>query len=1149
LGSPESKQKNLNFLPYIETTNKKTGKKMNILIDTGANKNIIRPEIIPNKLFKSIDQIQIKNVLGTQTVNKKIVANFLGHDLPAQTFYELNFHNFFDGILGAESMAKMKSNLNFKDNTITLNGIKIQFQKYFPERKTFNHTVTLDTTINGDWFVPKFQELKNIFIQPGLYRAENFKTTCNILSHNQKPPKFLPKIGLKVNNFETLEPIPISDNSNLNFRTLEKIIRTDHLSEFEKQKLFETILKNKMVLLKPNEKLSATTEEKHKIITTDEKPIYSKSYRYPHHYKADVEQQIQEMLDNNIITNSNSPYSAPIWVVPKKKDASGKQKIRVVIDYRKLNEKTVEDRFPMPQIEEVLDNIGKSEYFTTLDLKSGFHQILMDEDSKKKTAFSTSQGHFEFNRMPFGLKNSPATFQRTINKVLHGITGKCCLVYLDDIIIMGNSLEKHLSNLELVFKRLAEFNLKIQLDKCEFLKKETEFLGHVVTKDGVKTNPEKIQKIINWPLPKNDKEIKQFLGLAGYYRRFIKDYAKITKPMTKYLRKETPIDFSDKEYRKSFQVLKEIISTDQILAYPDFSKPFILTTDASDVALGAVLSQIQDSLERPIAFASRTLNSTESRYSTYEKEALAIIWAIKKYKPYLFGNKFTLVTDHKPLTFIKSAEKNSKILRWRLELADYDFDVIYKEGKSNVVADALSRRPEENLAEINLNPIDDDNLDEGSNPQDELDTVHSADTSDDAYIHFSNRPINYYRNQLIFKISKLNTIITETIFPNYRRVIFSMENFTRDSITEYLKKFHDNKQSAIMAPEEIIAIIQESFKENFATNGHFVLVTNMVEDVTNEERQGAIVAKEHERAHRGISEVENQIRRSYFFPKLSKMIKNFINTCSICNVHKYERKPYNIKIAPRPITTKPFERVHFDIFIINKTNFLSIIDAFSKHLQMIHIKTKNLNDVKKALTKYFANFSVPNLLISDHETTFQSAQFREFLGNLGSRIEYASSSEANGQIEKTHSTIIEIYNTNKHKFPNLSTASMIRTAVALYNNSVHSTTKFTPNEIIFNQTNSTNPVAVSETASKLFGKVFENQTKSNKNMEKSNPIKEKPPDLKEDQKVLIKPNIRTKLQPRAVEKTAKDIKERTFKIDTGVKRNKNKIKRLKKKYN
>ena len=238
------------------------------------------------------------------------------------------------------------------------------------------------------------------------------------------------------------------------------------------------------------------------------------------------------MLKNGIITHSESPCNAPIWVVPKKLDASGKRKLRVVIDYRKLNDKTVEDKHPIPQIEDILDNLGKAAYFTTLNLKSGFHQIELDENSRNKTAFSTEQGHYEFLRMPFGLKNTPATFQRAMNSILGDLIGRVCYVYLDDIIAFGRSLEHHLKNLAKVLERLISSKLKIQVDKCEFLKKECEFLGHIITEKGVKPNPDKIKEILNWMLPKNEKQIKQFLGLLSYYRKFIRDFLKIARPLT-----------------------------------------------------------------------------------------------------------------------------------------------------------------------------------------------------------------------------------------------------------------------------------------------------------------------------------------------------------------------------------------------------------------------------------------------------------------------------------------------------------------------------------------------------------------------------------------------------------------------------------------
>ena len=864
--------------------------------------------------------------------------------------------------------------------------------------------------------------------------------------------------------------------------------------------------------------------------------------------------------------------------------------MRIVIDYRKINDKTVSDKFPIPQIKEILDSLGKSVYFTTLDLKSGFHQIEMDKDHQAKTAFSTGLNHFQFTRMPFGLKNAPATFQRAMNNILREFIGTICFVYLDDIIVIGKDLKTHIENLSKILKRLAECNLKIQLDKCEFMRRETEFLGHIITQDGIKPNPEKVQKILDWKLPDTQKQIKQFLGLAGYYRRFIKDYSKITKPMTKFLKKNEKVDINDENYKAAFLKLKQIITSDQILAYPDFELPFILTTDASNYALGAVLSQIQNKIERPIAFASRTLNKCETNYSTIEKEALAIIWAVNKYKPYLFGQKFTLLTDHKPLQFIKNCNKNQKILKWRIELENYDYIPMYKPGKTNVVADALSRKCENDF-EINHNNMDstisdsqDSISEDGSNhaepsstignPNDEYpldgnitdenrsllerslsdenhhddisddDTIHSALSSDDYYIHFTERPLNYYRNQIIFKISRLTTDLIENPFPNYRRVTICRHEFDTDSITDVLKKYHNNKQTAIMAPEQIIQIIQNVYKTHFNENGHFVLTQNEVENVTIESRQDAIIAKEHERAHRGITEVDNQIKRSYFFPKMLQKIKTITKTCKICNMHKYERKPYNIKLSPRPTTDKPFDRVHMDIFQIDKHNFLSLVDSFSKHTQLIPIGTKNLTDVKNALTQYFMTFGTPRQIVTDHETTFRSLQMVNFLSTLNTELVYASCSESNGQVEKTHSTVIEIINTNKHKNPDLDTTATVQLAIALYNTTIHSATTFSPNEIIFRHNNILDPNNINEESRQIFNKVKINLEKAKSNQVQANEKKENPPLIEDKQEVFLIPHIRKKLDPRAKPTVASDIKDKTFKTNRKVKRHKQHIKRL-----
>lgn len=411
-------------MPYIEAKTP-SKKKVKVLIDTGANKNIISPGIIMQT--EEVNDTKINNITGCRHVTKKGKINLLGHNLPKQTYYELQFHNFFDALIGSEFMAKNKAKINYQDETFQFGDKEFKFKKYFPVKNLYSHNLQMSTISNGDWLVPSFQKLsKGVVIEPGLYTAMGNKTVVKILTSKKESPVIEGKLNLIVNNFETISPIPLPSEYSVSKKVLNEIIRTDHLSKWEKEKLFESIIANQNVLLRPEEKLTASSVVKHKIQTTDDNPVYTKTYRYPHAFKADVEDQIRELLDNGIIQHSNSPYSSPVWVVPKKTDASGKRKIRVVIDYRKINEKTINDKFPIPEIEEILDNLGKSVYFTTLDLKSGFHQIEMDTDHQKKTAFSTALGHFEFTRMPFGLKNAPATFQRAMNNILANYIGSIC---------------------------------------------------------------------------------------------------------------------------------------------------------------------------------------------------------------------------------------------------------------------------------------------------------------------------------------------------------------------------------------------------------------------------------------------------------------------------------------------------------------------------------------------------------------------------------------------------------------------------------------------------------------------------------------------------------------------------------------------------
>ena len=322
----------------------------------------------------------------------------------------------------------------------------------------------------------------------------------------------------------------------------------------------------------PGDILSKTSIISHKIPTTDNIPINVKQYRYPPQLRDVVNKHIQELINNDIIEESESPYNSPLWIVPKKPDSQGNKRWRLVIDFRALNENTIASAYPLPNIAEILDQLGCSKYFSTLDLASGFHQVPIDPADAPKTAFSTPFNHLQYKRMPMELKGAPSTFQSLMDKVLSGLQGIELFVYMDDIVVYAESLEEHTRKLRKLFGRLKTSGLILQPDKCLFLKKEVAYQGHIISEKGVKPDPRKIEAVSEFPRPKTAKNIKQFLGLAGYYRKFIPNFAKIANPLFSLLKKGQPFIWK-KPQEESFITFKRILCSEPLLQYPDFSKP------------------------------------------------------------------------------------------------------------------------------------------------------------------------------------------------------------------------------------------------------------------------------------------------------------------------------------------------------------------------------------------------------------------------------------------------------------------------------------------------------------------------------------------------------------------------------------------------
>ena len=386
--------------------------------------------------------------------------------------------------------------------------------------------------------------------------------------------------------------------------------------------------------------------------------------------------QIQQMLSSNVIRPSNSPWASPVVMV-RKKDGS----LRFYVDFRQLNAATVKDAHPLPRIDDLLDALHGAKWFSTLDLKSGYWQVPITEQDKAKTAFRTSSGQlFEFNQVPFGLCNAPATFSRLMDRVLAGLHWETCLFYLDDIIVFSSTWEEHLARFREVFQRLRHANLKLGAAKCTFAAKEVNYLGHRVTEGGLLPDSSLLAAIREIPPPKTATEVRSFLGLAGYYRRYVKGFAAIAAPLHALTRKDVVFHWSE-DCQTAFDQLKTLLTTSPITAFPDFSQAFRLYTDASTAGLGAILAQVRDCKERIICCASRALNKAEKSYPATKLECLAIVWAVAKFRPYLMAMPFEVFTDHYALQWLKTMRTGSALLhRWSAALEEYGFTVRSSSG-------------------------------------------------------------------------------------------------------------------------------------------------------------------------------------------------------------------------------------------------------------------------------------------------------------------------------------------------------------------------------------------------------------------------------------------------------------------------------------
>ena len=438
---------------------------------------------------------------------------------------------------------------------------------------------------------------------------------------------------------------------------------TENLCEQDKEKVAEVLTCFQDVFSKGSHDLGRAMSVKHDIVTGDATPMKQPLRRIPVSRREEAFKAIEDMEKQGIVEPSTSPWSSPVILVRKKDEST-----RFCVDYRQLNDVTWKDSFPLPRIDVTLDALNGATWFSTLDLKSGYWQVELEPSAKEKTAFSVGKGLWQIKVMHFELCNAPATFERLMEAVWFSLPWKTCLVYLDNIIVHAASFNDHIENLCRVLETLRRANLKLNPKKCRLFQQQVQFLGYTVSEHGISADQGKVKAVQSWPQPRSVHEVRSFLGLCTYYRRFVPGFANIAKPLHQLSEKNAKFLWTE-ECDTAFRSLKHHLTKTPTLCYPDFEKPFILDTDASNVAIGAVLSQVADGVECPIAYFSKTLSKPETCYCVTRRELLAVLKATEHFHPYLYGNQFLIRTDHASLRWLLSFKNpEGQMARWLQKL-------------------------------------------------------------------------------------------------------------------------------------------------------------------------------------------------------------------------------------------------------------------------------------------------------------------------------------------------------------------------------------------------------------------------------------------------------------------------------------------------
>lgn len=847
------------------------------------------------------------------------------------------------------------------------------------------------------------------------------------------------------------------------------------MPEEAKQSLREKMMQRKDVFSLHEWDVGCSKSTTHEIRLNDLRPFRERSRRLAPADLEDVRLHLQELQSSGIISESRSPYASPIVVVRKK---SGK--VRMCVDYRTLNQRTTPDQYTVPRIEDALHSLSGSKWFSVLDLRSGYYQIPMSDADKEKTAFICPLGFYQFERMPQGICGAPATFQRVMERTVGDMNFLEVLVYLDDLIVFGRTIDEHEERLLKVLDRLSDEGLKISLDKCQFGRTSVNYVGHIVSQDGISTDPSKIEAVVSWPKPQTVTELRSFLGFCGYYRRFVKDFSKLCRPLNELLKgypstrknRDSPVCNTKPCYKSSepfgsrwsaqcdtaFETLKKCLTQAPVLAFADVQKPYVLHVDASMDGLGGVLCQEHESGLRPVAFISRSLSPSERNYPAHKLEFLALKWAVvDRLHDYLYGVPFEVRTDNNPLTYItKSAKLDATGHRWLSALTTYNFSLKYRPGRRNVDADALSRRPHTHRSE-------DDEWQEipAVGVRTFCQAVSLEKRAENGFYTCVVKQAGAHMSAVPKAYSHVMEVAADHL-PLFSSSDLQTAQRNDSLLGEVWKAVCDKKPaSSIRSSHPSMKILKREWEKLVVNNG---MLYRIVRQSNHKVKQQLVLPKQFHSSvlkslhddigHLGFEKSYGLVRDRFYWPHMKPDVESYCKTCERC----IKRKTLPQRAAPlsHMQSSGPLDLVCIDFLSIeadsrNVCNVLVVTDHYTRYAQAFPTRDQKASTVAKTLwEKYFIHYGLPTRIHSDQGRDFESQLVSEMLTMLGIKKSRTSPYHPQGdpQPERFNRTLLNMLGTlepsQKSKW-----SQHIARLVHAYNCTVNEATGFSPYFLMF----------------------------------------------------------------------------------------------------